>query len=173
MLASRSLARFGGALRPAVLSRTLRTTAPALADEAASAGAMTFSLNVPTKSVYSDAPVSMVIVPGGDGVFGVMPDHVPTIAELKPGIVSVQETEGGDLTKYFISGGFMSMTSESKLTVTALEALSVEDLDPEAVKTGLAQYAAAYASATEDVAKAEAEIGVEVYQAMSYAINDP
>ena len=54
-------------------------------------------------------------------------------------------------------------TAESKLT-TVLEALSVDELDEEAVKTGLAQYSAAYASATEDVEKAEAEIGVEVYQ---------
>ena len=38
---------------------------------------------------------------------------------------------------------------------------------------GLAQYSAAYASATEDLAKSEAEIGVEVYQALSYAISEP
>ena len=48
----------------------------------------------------------MVILPGGDGMFGVMPNHVPTIAELMPGIVSVQEETGGPLVKYFISGGF-------------------------------------------------------------------
>ena len=42
----------------------------------------------------------------------------------------------------------------------------------QAVKTGLAQYSAAYASATDDYEKTEAEIGVEVYQAMSFAIAD-
>ena len=63
---------------------------------------------MPSSVLYEDAPVEMVIVPGGDGMFGVMPSHVPTIAELKPGVVSVQETAGGPLTKYFISGGFMS-----------------------------------------------------------------
>merc|ERR1712196_564753 len=50
-----------------------------------------------------------------------------------------------------------------------LEAVELDDLDPDAVKQGLAQYTAAYAAATEDYAKSEAEIGVEVYQAMSYA----
>ena len=54
-----------------------------------------------------------------------------------------------------------------------LEAVTIDELDPEAVKVGLAQYAAAYAAATEDYAKSEAEIGVEVYQAMSYAIAEP
>ena len=42
----------------------------------------------------------------------------------------------------------------------------------QAVKQGLAQYTAAYASAVEDYDKVEAEIGVEVYQAMSFAIAD-
>ena len=67
----------------------------------------------------------------------------------------------------------LSVTDESKLNVTVLEAVAIEDLDPEAVKLGLAQYSAAYAAATEDLAKSEAEIGVEVYQAMSYAIAEP
>lgn len=115
----------------------------------------------------------MVILPGGDGMFGVMANHVPTITELKPGVVSVQEAAGGPLTKYFVAGGFASVNSESVLNVTALEAVTIDELDPEAVKLGLAQYSAAYANATEDYAKSEAEIGVEVYQAMSYAIADP
>lgn len=64
------------------------------------------------------------------------------------------------------------MNSESVLNISVLEAVTIDELDPEAVKTGLAQYSAAYASATDDLAKSEAEIGVECYQAMSYAIND-
>ena len=114
----------------------------------------------------------MVILPGGDGQFGVMPSHVPTITELKPGVVSVQEAAGGPLTKYFVSGGFASVNAESVLNVSVLEAVTLDELDAEAVKTGLAQYTAAYAAATEDYAKSEAEIGVEVYQAMSYAISE-
>lgn len=113
------------------------------------------------------------MLPGGDGVFGVMPNHVPTISEIKPGTISVQEEAGGPLVKYFVSGGFASMTDASVLSVTVLEAVSLEDIDPEAVKTGLAQYSTAYANATDDLAKSEAEIGVEVYQAMSYAISEP
>jgi F-type H+-transporting ATPase subunit delta len=101
-----------------------------------------------------------------------MPNHVPTIAQLKPGVVQVQEVQNGPLLKYFVSGGFAAIGEDSKLTITALEAALVDDLDADAVKAGLAQYQDAYAKATEDVAKSEAEIGVEVYQAMSYAISD-
>lgn len=95
-------------LAPA-LSRALRTTGARLADEAASGGGgLTLNFNLPSKSLYSEASVEMVILPGGDGMFGVMPSHVPTITELKPGVVSVQETAGGELSKYFVSGGFAS-----------------------------------------------------------------
>mgnify|MGYP002841892868 CR=1 FL=1 len=49
-------------------------------------------------------------------------------------------------------------THFTKLNVTVLEAVELDDIDPEAVKQGLAQYTAAYAAATEDYAKTEAEI---------------
>ncbi|EOD38688.1 hypothetical protein EMIHUDRAFT_77818, partial [Emiliania huxleyi CCMP1516] len=89
----------------------------------------------------------MVILPGGGGHFGVMPNHVPTIAELKPGVVSVQEAAGGPLTKYFVSGGFASIGEDSKLAVSTLMAAPLEELDADAIKTGLAQYQAAYEKA--------------------------
>ena len=63
-----------------ILRRGLADEAPAAA---APAGAMTFSFTVPSESIYDSAPVEMVILPGGDGQFGVMPNHVPTIAELE------------------------------------------------------------------------------------------
>lgn len=65
-----------------------------------------------------------------------------------------------------------SVNSESILNISTLEAAMLDDIDPDAVKMGLAQYSDAYASATDDLAKSEAEIGVEVYQALTYAINE-
>ena len=97
---------------------SLRTLAPAArglhasgvrhaeADAAAGAGGLEFTFTVPSKALYESASVEMVILPGGDGMYGVMPNHVPTVAELKPGVVYVQETAGADLTKFFVSGGF-------------------------------------------------------------------
>lgn len=69
---------------------------------------LTLNFALPSKTLYTEANVEMVILPGGDGMFGVMANHVPTITELKPGIVSVQESVGGPLTKYFVAGGFAS-----------------------------------------------------------------
>ena len=167
----RSLLATGGRAVPA-MRRSLHATAARLAEGEAAAGGMKFSFTLPEKSLYEAAPVEMVIVPGLDGFFGLMPAHVPTIAELKPGVVSVQEVAGGPLKKYFVSGGFATIDGDSVCNLTTLEAVDIEELDEEAVKTGLAQYQAAYAAATEDMEKTEAEIGVDCYQAMAYAITD-
>ena len=185
-----------------MLSATLRRAtrlaraprlARGMAEEAAAATGMTLNFTVPASAIYENVPAEMVLVPSVDGVFGILHNHVPTIAELKPGVVSITETEGATPKEYFVSGGFASsaprtsrpppslprgsppprpraVDANSVLNISALEAVPVEDLDADAVKVGLAQYTDAAASAKDDVEKAEAEIGVEVYSAMSFAI---
>ena len=88
----------------------LRTSAVRMADEGErkNVGSLVLNFTMPDKALYEGVPVEMALLPGGDGMFGVMPNHVPTIAELKPGVVSVQEEPNGALVKYFISGGFAS-----------------------------------------------------------------
>jgi len=160
------------AIRPAVpAARTLHSTRVVYADAEAATG-LTFNFTLPAESLYENTPVEMVILPGSDGQFGVMPNHVPTVTQLKPGVVSVQEEAGGPLKKFFISGGFAYVTPESVLKVATLECADIDDIDADAVKVGLAQFSEAYASATDDLLKSEAEIGVEVYSALSHALAD-
>jgi hypothetical protein len=61
-----------------------------------------------------------VIIPGADGMFGVLPGHVPTISELKPGVVEVT-TAPGEVEKYFISSGFCFAHADSTLDVCGIE----------------------------------------------------
>ena len=49
--------------------------------------------------------------------------------------------------RYFVSGGFASIGEDSKLAVSTLMAAPLEELDADAIKTGLAQYQAAYEKA--------------------------
>ena len=88
---------------------------------------MTFNFAMPDKTLYEGANVEMVIVPGVDGFFGITPGHVPTIAELKPGMVSVQEVAGGDLKKYFVAGGFATIDRDSVCNVSTLIAVDLEE----------------------------------------------
>jgi F-type H+-transporting ATPase subunit delta len=49
---------------------------------------------------YNAVDVKQVDVPSFSGSFGILPNHVPTLAVLKPGVVSVYESEG-TIKKYF------------------------------------------------------------------------
>ena len=43
--------------------------------------------------------MKQVDVPSGTGTFGILPNHVPTLAVLRPGVVTVFEDEG--TSKFF------------------------------------------------------------------------
>eukprot|EP00212_Chloropicon_laureae_P006949 CAMPEP_0197495208 /NCGR_PEP_ID=MMETSP1311-20131121/34952_1 /TAXON_ID=464262 /ORGANISM="Genus nov. species nov., Strain RCC856" /LENGTH=233 /DNA_ID=CAMNT_0043040683 /DNA_START=86 /DNA_END=787 /DNA_ORIENTATION=- len=133
---------------------------------------VTFNFFLPHEKPYSGAEVDMVLVPAVSGDFGVMPGHVPTAAQLRPGVLTVQEDEG-TTKKFFVSSGFAFVHADSTTDVCAVEAFPVEDLDPATVEAGLADYTAKLATATsggDDYEAAAAQIGVEVYSAMNAAL---
>jgi F-type H+-transporting ATPase subunit epsilon len=76
-------------------------------------------------------PVEMVVIPGTEGVFGVMAGHMNFVASLKPGVVEVHE-EGPVSEQFFISGGFAEVGPE-RCIVLAEEAVRVEDLNAEEI----------------------------------------
>ena len=86
--------------------------------------------------------MDLALIPAVSGDFGVMPGHVPTVAELRPGVVQVHKELDKEVEKYFVSGGFAVAHADSSVEVTVVEAAKLEDLDPAAVKSGLAEYTA-------------------------------
>ena len=138
------------------------------------ARSLTRSLMREHSIMYSKQEVDMVLVPGSSGDFGVKPGHVPTIAQMRPGVLTVVESEAGDggpkERKYFVPAGFVVVHPNSSTEVSALEAVPLDDLDAETVKQGLADYTAKLASGTDEYENAVAQVGIEVYQALSAAI---
>ncbi|KAJ7522051.1 hypothetical protein O6H91_19G081100 [Diphasiastrum complanatum] len=111
----------------------------------------------------------MVILPATTGQMGVLPGHVPTIAELKPGVLSVHE--GGQVkTQYFVSSGFAFIHANSVTDVIAIEAVPLDKFDPEEVKKGLADCTQKLNAATTDLERAQAQIGIEVHGALTSAL---
>eukprot|EP00126_Sphaerothecum_destruens_P004514 Sdes_comp18232_c0_seq4m7828 len=53
----------------------------------------------PQKAFYKNSPVDQINVPSTAGDFGILPSHVPSIAILRPGLVSVLTS--GSLKSYF------------------------------------------------------------------------
>jgi F-type H+-transporting ATPase subunit epsilon len=87
--------------------------------------ALHFELVSPEKLLFS-GDVDQVDVPGVEGDFGVLEGHAPTVATLRPGILTV--FVGGKAEKIVVLGGFAEV-SDKGLTVVANLADSVEDFD--------------------------------------------
>ncbi|PON99795.1 ATPase, F1 complex, delta/epsilon subunit [Trema orientale] len=130
---------------------------------------LTVNFVLPYASELSAKEVDMVIIPATTGQMGVLPGHVSTIAELKPGVLSVHE--GNDVTKYFISSGFAFVHANSYADIIAVEAVPLDQIDSSQVQKGLAEFTQKLSSATTDLEKAEAQIGVEVHSALNSALS--
>merc|ERR1711976_565450 len=98
---------------------------------------MSFTFASPGNVFYHEANISQVDVPSMTGHFGILPDHVPSLAVLKPGIVTV--FEGDNRQRFFVSSGSITINDDSSVQILAEEAAPVEDLDIVAIKEGLAQ----------------------------------
>ncbi len=72
------------------------------------------------------ADVDMVIVPGMEGDFGVLPGHAPLISTMRPGVVEIHD-EGNDVEQIFVRGGFAEVTTEG-VTILAEKAIAMADL---------------------------------------------
>ena len=81
--------------------------------------------------------VDLVLLPAVTGDFGVMPGHVPTVAQLRPGVVTIHKELDKQVEKLFVSSGFAFVHPNSTADVVAIEAVKIDELDPEAIRAGL------------------------------------
>ncbi len=68
------------------------------------ANAVQFELVSPERLVIS-AEVDMVVVPGAEGDFGVLPGHAPLISNVRPGVISIYNDRAIE-ARVFVAGGF-------------------------------------------------------------------
>ncbi|KAK8555487.1 hypothetical protein V6N13_046016 [Hibiscus sabdariffa] len=129
---------------------------------------LTVNFVLPYASELATKEVDMVIVPATTGQMGVLPGHVATIAELKPGVLSVHE--GNETTKYFVSSGFVFIHANSFADIIAVEAVPLDQIDANLVQKGLVEFTQKLSSATTDLEKAEAQIGIDVHSALNSAL---
>jgi F-type H+-transporting ATPase subunit epsilon len=121
-----------------------------------------FELVSPERLLLSQA-VEMVVLPGAEGDFGALPEHAPTVAALRPGVISV--FDNGQVTeRVFVAGGFAEVTPE-RCTVLAERALPVADLDRASAEKAIADGRDDLAEAKTDAARAAAENEIAVGEA--------
>ncbi|KAG8623438.1 hypothetical protein KVT40_008414 [Elsinoe batatas] len=127
------------------------------------------SLALPHQSIYKSQDVVQVNIPAESGEMGVLASHVPSIEQLKPGLVEVIEESGGS-KQFFLSGGFAVVQPGSKLSINAVEGYAVEDFSAEAVRNQIseAQKIANGSGSEQDIA--EAKIELEVLESLQAAL---
>ena len=87
-----------------------------------------FELVSPEKLLKSEA-VTMVTVPGGEGVFGVLAGHAPMITTVRPGVIEVYANDDKTVSeRIFVAGGFAEVNGE-RCTVLAESATPVADIN--------------------------------------------
>jgi len=121
-----------------------------------------FELVSPERLLVS-REVEMVVVPGSEGDFGVLPDHAPLISTVRPGIIEIHEG-GAVAEQIFVAGGFAEVTGES-CTVLADEATPVKEIDRGATQKQLDAVKGELAAATDDATRERLSARIDVLDA--------
>ncbi|KAL9067268.1 MAG: hypothetical protein Q9157_006867 [Trypethelium eluteriae] len=101
-----------------------------------------------------------VNIPAESGEMGVLANHVPSIEQLKPGLVEVIEEAGGS-KQFFLSGGFAVVQPGSQLSINAVEGFPLEDFNADAVRSQIAEAQKIASGSGSEQDKAEANIELE------------
>ena len=130
-------------------------------------GKVDFELVSPERLLVSQ-PVDMVVVPGGDGDFGVLPGHAPLISTVRSGVIEIYE--GSAVTdRIFVAGGFAEVTAE-RCTVLAELAMPVAEIDTARTEQQLREARDAEAQAKSDEERGAAERLVKLAEAKLEAV---
>jgi|EP00161_Ancyromonas_sigmoides_P013340 F0F1-type ATP synthase epsilon subunit len=154
----------------------LRTSIRRLADAAeGGARALKVSLLCPHKSLGASVAATRITLPGTNGYFALEAGAPDAVAQLVPGVVTVEGCElplagegaaaGTGTTRLFASGGFALMT-RGEARVSLVEAFPVAEIDVERARAGLAEAAKGYEAAQGEQEKARLGVNVEIHQAM-------
>ncbi|WP_419902803.1 F0F1 ATP synthase subunit epsilon [Kiloniella sp.] len=126
-----------------------------------------FELVSPEKLLLSQS-VDMVVVPGEDGDFGVLPRHAPMISTVRPGVIAIYS--GKEISeRIFVAGGFAEVTTE-RCTVLAEIAQPVSELDKATVQQQLQDAKEDYSDAKDDAGRDAARKQIELSEARLTAI---
>merc|ERR1712076_226338 len=113
-------------IRASVQRPLLALSSRKYADDA-SAG-LTLTFGSPTQSYFANVSVSQVDVPSGSGNFSILPQHVPVIAVLRPGLMTIYkdgnaEKHADAARQALSSAGDDAAKAMAQIEIDACEAL--------------------------------------------------
>ena len=93
---------------------------------------ISFDLVSPENLIFNDE-VGMIIVPGKDGDFGVLPGHSKVMSSLRPGRVMVYGEDKNLIKSFFVSEGFTEINPE-KCIVLAESVNEMSELEKSSIE---------------------------------------
>jgi F-type H+-transporting ATPase subunit epsilon len=81
--------------------------------------------------------VDQVDVPGLEGDFGILANHAPTVALLRPGVITVYA--GGTTQKYVVLGGLVEVSAAGAVTILATNAATIDEFDRAALQAQITE----------------------------------
>jgi len=106
-----------------------------------------------------------VVLPGIMGELGIYPRHTPLLTQIRPGAVRIKVPGQANEELVFVHGGFLEV-QPTHVTVLADTAIRAHDLDEVAALEAkrVAEDAMQNKTSREEIAQAEAELGIAVAQ---------
>ena len=104
--------------------------------------------------------VDMVVVPGEEGDFGVLPGHALFLSGVRPGVIEIYD--GDKISdRIFVAGGFAEVTGK-RCTVLAEEAVNLAEVERATVEARIRdnEQAISIASPDEDVTAHINDLGI-------------
>jgi F-type H+-transporting ATPase subunit epsilon len=94
---------------------------------------LTLEIVTPEARVYSET-VDTVVIPTVEGEIGILPGHIPLVAQVGAG--ELRATKGG-VTQLLVVGGGFAQVSGEKVSILADSAIEVEKIDANAVSDAI------------------------------------
>ena len=131
-------------------------------------GKVAFELVSPERLLVAQ-DADMVVVPGEEGDFGVLPGHALFMSGLRSGVVEIHDA-GAVTDRVFVAGGFAEVMPR-RCTVLAEEAISLGDIDRGSADARLKEAEQAISDARDDDELAKAEAARDVALALIEALD--
>ena len=96
-----------------------------------------FELTTPSKNLIS-GEFDMVVVPGEEGDFGVLPNHSNLISQIRPGVLHIYKNNKIDKS-FFLYSGFAEV-SNNQLIVLSETAFDVNEFKLNNYKDSISKY---------------------------------
>ena len=133
---------------------------------------VSFRLVMPEREILA-TEADMVVVPGSEGDFGVLPGHAPLISTVRPGVLEVYQGSKVD-KRFIVVGGFAEVTPAG-CTVLADEALPLEQVTADSLAQRERDAERDIADASTEAEKAAAEkslvVARDLRRAQAYYAN--